>query len=112
MNRPIQWEENMTERRRFLTYAAGLSAAFGGMRAVSGNDDVSRDTTFSLSDRARNLLSTFRIQYPILQAPVGYSSGPDMVIAVSKAGGLGSMALTRASGRDQQSVRRELHTGC
>ena len=97
MNGPIQWEENMTERRRFLTYAAGLSAAFGGMRAVSGNDDVSRDTTFSLSDRARNLLTAFRIQYPILQAPVGYSSGPDLVIAVSKAGCLGSMALTRAS---------------
>lgn len=90
----------MTERRRFLTYAAGLSAALGGMRAVTGNEDVSRGAAFSLSDRARKLLSAFRIQYPILQAPVGFSSGPDLVIAVSKAGCLGSMALTRASAED------------
>ena len=90
----------MTERRRFLTYAAGLSAALGGMRTVSGNEEVSNDGALVLSDRTRKLLSFFRIQYPIFQAPVGFSSGPDLVIAVSRAGCLGSMALHRASPED------------
>lgn len=87
----------MNERRRFLTYAAGVSAAVTGARVLAAAEPSLCASEFLLSERTRLLLSLFGIQYPILQAPVGFSSGPDLVIAVNKAGGLGSMALTRAT---------------
>ena len=87
----------MNERRRFLTYAAGVSAAVTGARVLAAAEPSLRASEFLLSERTRLLLSLFGIQYPILQVPVGFSSGPDLVIAVNKAGGLGSMALTRAT---------------
>ena len=87
----------MNERRRFLTYAAGVGAALSATRATAEIEPSPRSEEFFLSERTRELLALFGINYPILQAPVGFSSGPDLVIAVNKAGGLGSMALTRAS---------------
>ena len=87
----------MNERRRFLTYAAGVGAALSATRATAETEPPPRSEEFILSERTRELLALFGINYPILQAPVGFSSGPDLVIAVNKAGGLGSMALTRAS---------------
>ena len=87
----------MNERRRFLTYAAGVGAALSATRATAETEPPRHSEEFLLSERTRELLALFGISYPILQAPVGFSSGPDLVIAVNKAGGLGSMALTRAS---------------
>ena len=87
----------MNERRRFLTYAAGVSAVVTGAKTLGAAEAALRSSEFVLSEQTRRLLSLFGIQYPILQAPVGFSSGPDLVIAVNKAGGLGSMALTRAT---------------
>ena len=87
----------MNERRRFLTYAAGVSAVVTGAKTLGAAEAALRSSEFVLSEQTRRLLSLFGIQYPILQAPVGFSSGPDLVIAVNKAGGLGSMALTSAT---------------
>lgn len=39
----------------------------------------------------RRILDLFRIELPILQAPMAGSTGAEMAIAVSKAGGLGSL---------------------
>ena len=87
----------MTNRRKFLTNAMGVGVALGSVHPMLARGNNLDQSEFVLSDRSRELLSLFNIEYPIFQAPVGFSSGPDLVIAVSKAGGLGSMALTRAT---------------
>ena len=98
----------MNQRRRFLAYAAGVSAALSAARASAENEQRLPSEEFILSERTRELLALFSIQYPILQAPIGFSSGPDLVIAVSKAGGLGSMALARATPEDARDRVRKV----
>ena len=39
----------------------------------------------------RRILDLFGIEVPIVQAPMAGATSPDMVIAVSEAGGLGSL---------------------
>lgn len=39
------------------------------------------------------LTDTLRIELPIIQAPIGICSGPELAAAVSNAGGLGTMAI-------------------
>ncbi len=84
-------------RRRFLAYAAGVGTAIGIAEKAASEDQYSSKVAFVPSQRTKDLLSLFGLKYPILQAPVGFASGPDLVIAVCKAGAMGSMALTRAS---------------
>jgi NAD(P)H-dependent flavin oxidoreductase YrpB (nitropropane dioxygenase family) len=47
--------------------------------------------------RAKALMSLFKLKYPILEAPHGLATGPDLTIAVSNAGAMGSLALTGRS---------------
>ena len=84
-------------RRAFLGYATGLGAAISVARVATAEDQRSSVAAYVPSQRTQELLSLFALKYPILQAPVGFASGPDLVIAVCKAGAMGSMALTRAS---------------
>jgi nitronate monooxygenase len=94
-------------RRRFLAYAAGVGASMGIAKSADAEERVSGAIT--LSSRTKELLSSFGLKYPILQAPVGFASGPDLVIAVCRAGAMGSMALTRASPEDaKERVRKVL----
>jgi nitronate monooxygenase len=94
-------------RRRFLIYAAGVGASMGIAERADAEERVSG--ALALSMRTKELLSSFGLKYPILQAPVGFASGPDLVIAVCRAGAMGSMALTRASPEDaKERVRKVL----
>src|SRR5215212_8699973 len=47
--------------------------------------------------RDRRLLDLFGIELPIIQAPMAGATTPDMVIAVSEAGGLGSLPSAQYS---------------
>ena len=98
----------MTDRRKFLVQAMGLGAAVGSLTSTSSNSAVGQLPEFMLSERTKELLSRYEMEVPILQAPVGFSSGPDLVIAVGKAGGLGSMALTRATPEDASARVRKV----
>ena len=53
------------------------------------------------------LINLFDIELPIIQAPMGGSVFSDMVVAVSEAGGLGSLACALLS---VEQARRELET--
>ena len=60
---------------------------------------------------SERLINLFRIELPIIQAPMAGSAFSDMVVAVSEAGGLGSLAcallsVERARG-ELESIRRE-----
>ena len=85
-----------TRRRAFLSYATGLGAAIG-VGGVSAAADQKRPTPYTHSEKTRELLSLFGLRYPILQAPAGGATGPEMAAAVCNAGAMGSIALTTAS---------------
>jgi len=53
------------------------------------------------------LINLFDIELPIIQAPMAGSAFSDMVVAVSEAGGLGSLACALLS---VEQARRELET--
>src|SRR5215469_3423445 len=53
------------------------------------------------------LINLFGIELPIIQAPMAGSAFSDMVVAVSEAGGLGSLACALLS---VEQARRELET--
>ena len=53
------------------------------------------------------LINLFDIELPIIQAPMAGSAFSDMVVAVSEAGGLGSLACAVLS---VEQARRELET--
>jgi nitronate monooxygenase len=86
-------------RRKFLAYAAGVAAAAEISKTTTAAEAGSA-VAFDPSLNTKALLSSFGLKYPILQAPVGFASGPDLVIAGCTAGGMGSMALTRATPED------------
>ena len=56
---------------------------------------------------SERLINLFRIELPIIQAPMAGSAFSDMVVAVSEAGGLGSLACALLS---VEQARRELET--
>jgi nitronate monooxygenase len=51
------------------------------------------------------LLDVLGIEFPIVQAPIGSATSPQLTAAVSNAGGLGMLAL---SWKDLQSARRAI----
>jgi len=53
----------------------------------------------------KRLINLFDIELPIIQAPMAGSAFSDMVVAVSEAGGLGSLACALLS---VEQARREL----
>jgi nitronate monooxygenase len=55
----------------------------------------------------RRVLDLFRIQLPIIQAPMAGANVSEMVVAVSEAGGLGSLSCALLSAAQ---VRSELET--
>jgi nitronate monooxygenase len=64
---------------------------------VTTAEDQKPSAAYMSSQRTRELLSLFDLKYPILQAPVGGASGPDLAAAVCAAGAMGSMAMTIAT---------------
>jgi len=45
--------------------------------------------------RAKALMALFNLKYPIFEAPHGNATSPELAIAVSKAGAMGGLTLTR-----------------
>src|ERR1700739_1274953 len=46
----------------------------------------------------KRLLQLLKIEHPIIQAPMGMHTSPEMPVAVCKAGGLGSFPCARLTG--------------
>ena len=87
-----------SSRRGFLSRAAGLGAVMTVPQMTAAGNQTLSIAAYVPSSRTQELLSLFRLKYPILQAPVGYSAGPDLASAVCTVGAMGSMAgLTTAS---------------
>jgi hypothetical protein len=78
------------ERRVFIKAAAVLS--MGGAQSLL---TVNKAHAQAASPRAaawpnKRLIDLFKIEHPIVQAPMGGHISPDMPVAVSGSGGLGS----------------------
>ncbi|MGK7394196.1 MAG: NAD(P)H-dependent flavin oxidoreductase [Candidatus Cyclobacteriaceae bacterium M3_2C_046] len=55
---------------------------------------MQKDTSQSTPSNVEKLLRKFELKYPIFQAPAGGPAGEALAIAVAKAGGMGSLAMT------------------
>jgi nitronate monooxygenase len=97
------------ERRKFLAVTAGVGSGL----LLSRNEASAENPTISLalSPRTRELLGLFNLKYPILQAPVGFASGPDLIVAVCEAGAMGSMALSTATPEDAKARVKKVLSG-
>ena len=87
-----------TSRRTFLrdTAIAGTVLNIFGVPNGVGAQDA-RGSTMP-TPRARALMARFGLGYPIFQAPHGPAvTGPDLAAAVSNAGAMGALALTRSA---------------
>src|SRR5688572_29884534 len=87
-----------SSRRAFLGHMAGLGAMVSASPMIAAEELSPSIAAYVPSSRTKEFLSSFRLKYPILQAPVGGSAGPDLASSVCMAGAMGSMAaLTTAS---------------
>jgi nitronate monooxygenase len=59
------------------------------------SDERSTATVEALYPSAGALQRRFGLRYPIFQAPHGFATGPELAAAVSNAGAMGALALTR-----------------
>jgi nitronate monooxygenase len=91
-----------SSRRDFISTNAGAGALLGSITAPALNAANARRRIAIPTPRARTLMSLFGLKYPILQAPHGRATGPELAIVVSNAGGMGTLALT---GRSVEAVR-------
>jgi nitronate monooxygenase len=85
--------------RRAALVAAGLSTR--GMTALDAQTPSGEIPT----PRAAALMKTFGLKYPIMQSGMGIVAGPELAIAVSAAGGLGSLGM---SGLNVETARPRL----
>ncbi len=96
-----------TSRRRFLKSGVFAGTAFG-ILGVPHEGSSQEGVTALPTARARILMELFGLEYPIFQAPHGPSStGPDLAAAVSNAGAMGALALTRSTA---EAARRAVDT--
>lgn len=89
-------------RRDFIENNAAVSALLGAVRPPVLNAAQSQRSVAMPTPRAKTLMSLFGLKYPIFEAPHGRATGPELAIAVSNAGAMGSLAL---AGRSLQEVR-------
>jgi Nitronate monooxygenase len=92
-------------RRAFMKAAAlgGMALSPGGIQALLSTLAHAQATPTQPAWPNRRLLDHLRIEYPIIQAPMGFHTSPAMPVAVAAAGGLGSFpcaALTPAQVRE------------
>ena len=97
-------------RRAFLGHVAGLGAVVSAPQVTAAEDHKLSMAAYVPSSKTKEFLSSFRLKYPILQAPVGGTAGPDLASAVCAAGAMGSMAgLSTASPEEaQEKVKKVL----
>lgn len=84
-----------TDRRDFLRQASALAAAIGlGGCATTPNDPPRAELPL---ERTRAMMERFGLSRPIFQSGMGGVRSPDLCIAVSNAGGMGSISCTNAT---------------
>ena len=93
------------ERREVVkAVAAGtIGLSIGGAQSLLTANEAYAQGTPIRAWPNKQLLDLLKINHPIIQAPMGFHTSPDMPIAVSSAGGLGSFPcapLTPAQLRD------------
>ncbi len=84
-----------SNRRDFLRRIALASAALGARKvpALSAQERTAAMPT----PRASAMMKAFGLKYPIFQSGMGTAAGPELAIAVSAAGGLGSLGQSGVS---------------
>jgi nitronate monooxygenase len=89
-------------RRDFIEKNAAVSALLGAVRPPLLTAAQNQRSVAIPTPRAKTLMSLFGLKYPIFEAPHGRATGPELAIAVSNAGAMGSLAL---AGRSLPEVR-------
>src|SRR5256885_4890388 len=88
----LRREDDMssTERRVVLKAAGASAIALSlGDRLLTANQSRAQGAPIRAWPN-RRLLDLLKIEHPIIQAPMGFHTSPEMPVAVSGAGGLGS----------------------
>jgi hypothetical protein len=80
------------ERRGIVKAAAAgaVGLSIGGAQSLLTANEADAQGTPVRAWPNKQVLDLLKIDHPIIQAPMGFHTGPDMPIAVSNAGGLGS----------------------
>jgi nitronate monooxygenase len=76
-----------SNRRDFFRLAAAVAAGFGARNLPL----MAQHAPTMPTPRARTLMATFGLKYPIFSAGMGSAATPELAIAVSNAGGLGAV---------------------
>lgn len=99
---------DIIKRRSFLKAASagGIAFTIGGAQSLLAADEARAQGVqhHPVAWPNRRLLDLLKIEHPIVQAPMGGHTRPEMAVAVSDAGGLGSFPcglLTPAQVRDE-----------
>ena len=91
-----------SSRRDFLKNGALAGAALT-MTSATGVASAQRSPASIPTTRATEFMRLFGLKYPIFQAPGG-GAGPDLVAAVSGAGGMGILGGTRLTPEDARNA--------
>lgn len=91
-----------TNRREFFRQAAAVAAGVG----ASGLPLMAQRAASMPTSRANALMTLFGLKYPISNAGMGTAAIPELAIAVSNAGGLGSVGT--GVGASAESVRQRV----
>ena len=103
-------------RREFIRATAAAAGASFAFNSVPRSAASPRPTAVPMpTQRSKALMALFALNYPIFEAPHGArNTTPELVIAVSKAGAMGALALTHHtpdSARDAVSKVRSATKG-
>src|SRR5215470_4083565 len=79
-------------RREFIKTTAAAVAMLGPADASSTDAAQSRHDIPLPTPRSKALMEMFGLKYPILEAPHGSQTSPELAIAVSNAGAMGALA--------------------
>jgi nitronate monooxygenase len=95
-------------RREFIRTTSAAGVAFGVEAASELDAAQARSATPMPTQRAKSVMALFGLKYPIFEAPHGPRvTSPELAIAVSNAGAMGTMALTNiASDRARDAVSK------
>ena len=85
------------KRRKFAQLSAAGAISFAGTHSLISCSTLNKEDMMNTSILKTPLCDYLRIQYPIIQAGMGNVAGPELVAAVSNAGGLGILIATMVS---------------
>jgi hypothetical protein len=86
-------------RRDFIETSVAASAVLASVGSPSLNAAPSQRPSGMPTQRAKALMASFGLKYPIFEAPHGRVTNPNLAIAVSKCGRDGCTRPSRQSGR-------------